>query len=151
MPRLRHNPLPWISANTDYGVNSGPDGTVKSSRRWITSSPLEWITFRTLQTPSAFIAYSLRARRAARCLQFLLNDELDRAANSRLQQPASLSLPSAPPISHHSVILQYPPASGCELWLNSPDLNAFLLFHLLLDTALPPFGRKCHPCVRYDV
>jgi hypothetical protein len=31
-------------------LQSGPNRIVKSSRRWIAFSPLEWITFRTLQT-----------------------------------------------------------------------------------------------------
>src|SRR5215831_11247090 len=70
-------------------------------------------------------------------LEFLLNDELDSAANSLPHQlfQRAFPLPSAPAIPLHSVILRYPPASGCELWLNSPDLDAFLLFHQLPDTA----------------
>ncbi|HLW69921.1 MAG TPA: hypothetical protein VKS22_04795, partial [Candidatus Binataceae bacterium] len=39
----------------------------------------------------------------------------------------------------HGVILRHPPPSGCELWLNSPDLDAFSLFHQLPDTTgVPP-------------
>ncbi|MGO9265360.1 MAG: hypothetical protein ACLQBA_10845, partial [Candidatus Binataceae bacterium] len=34
----------------------------------------------------------------------------------------------APAIRLHGVILRHPPPSGCELWLNSPDLDAFSLF-----------------------
>src|SRR5215469_9151460 len=87
--------------------------------------------------PGAFIADPLRARRADRYFQFLLNDELDCAPNSLPHQlfQRTFPLPSAPAIPLHSVILRYPPASGCELWLNSPDLDAFLLFHQLPDTA----------------
>ena len=36
----------WIESE----YQSRPDRIVKSSRRWITFSPLEWITFRALQT-----------------------------------------------------------------------------------------------------
>src|SRR5215469_3467737 len=98
--------------------------------------------------PGAFIADPLRARRADRYFQFLLNDELDSAPNSLPHQlfQRAFPLPFAPAIPLHSVILRCPPASGCELWLNSPDLDAFLLFHQLPDTAvtgdanLNPFG-----------
>ncbi|HLW69724.1 MAG TPA: hypothetical protein VKS22_03790, partial [Candidatus Binataceae bacterium] len=41
---------------------------------------------------------------------------------------------SIPAIAFHGVILRHPPPSGCELWLNSPDLDAFSLFHQLPDT-----------------
>src|SRR5215469_12205895 len=95
--------------------------------------------------PGAFIADPLRARRADRYFQFLLNDELDCAPNSLPHQlfQRTFPLPFAPAIPLHSVILRYPPASGCELWFNSPDLDAFLLFHQLPDTALA----RVTPCV----
>src|SRR5215469_6651983 len=80
--------------------------------------------------PGAFIADPLRARRADRYFQFLLNDELDSAPNSLPHQlfQRAFPLPFAPAIPLHSVILRYPPASGCELWFNSPDLDAFFTF-----------------------
>ncbi len=45
-------------------------------------------------------------------------------------------MPSTPAIALHSVILRHPPPSGRELWLNSPDLDAFFTF--------PPTSRHYH-------
>src|SRR5208282_2803326 len=46
----------------------------------------------------------------------------------------AFSLPPTPAIPLHGVILRHPPKSGRELWLNSPDLDAFSLFHQPRDT-----------------
>jgi hypothetical protein len=48
----------------------------------------------------------------------------------------AFSLPATPDIPLHSVILRHPPLSGSELWLNSPDLDAFSLFYQPSDTTL---------------
>src|SRR5208282_3066800 len=93
---------------------------------------------RTLAVPvsHALRANSLRARRAQRFFQFFLDDDLDGVPNplAQLLLERAFSLPSAPAIPLHSVILRHPPPSGRELWLNSPDLDAFSLFHQLPDT-----------------
>src|SRR5690606_35158788 len=39
-----------------------------------------------------------------------------------------------PAIAAHGVILRRPPASGRELWINSPENEAFFLFHQSTDT-----------------
>src|SRR5216684_81505 len=51
-----------------------------------------------------------------------------------LERPFSTH--QTPAIRLHGVILRHPPPSGCELWLNSPDLDAFSLF--------PPTSRHYH-------
>ena len=84
----------------------------------------------------AVFADPRRTRRAQRFRQFLLDNDLDRAPNPlphQLFQPA-FPLRRAPAIPLHSVIFRDPPSSGFELWLNSPDLDAFLLFHQPRDT-----------------
>src|SRR5208282_4325247 len=95
---------------------------------------------RTLAVPvsHALRANSLRARRAQRFFQFFLDDDLDGVPNplAQLLLERAFSLPSAPAIPLHSVILRHPPPSGRELWLNSPDLDAFSLFHQLPDTTV---------------
>jgi hypothetical protein len=98
----------------------------------------------TVPIPGALFAHSLRAGRTQSLLQFLFDDDLNGAANPLPQQlfQRSFSLPSAPAISLHSVILRHPPPSGYELWLNSPDLDAFSLFHQSPDTTHSQNGIK---------
>jgi len=48
-----------------------------------------------------------------------------------------LYLAITPAIPLHGVILRHPRKAGRELWLNSPDLDAFSLFHQLRDTTQP--------------
>ena len=43
-------------------------------------------------------------------------------------------MPPITAIAFHGVILRHPPPSGRELWLNSPDLDAFSFFYQLRDT-----------------
>src|SRR5512135_511659 len=97
--------------------------------------------------PGALLTNSRRTRRAQGFLQFLLDDDLDAAPNplsyQLFQRP--FSLPSAPAIPLHGVILRYPPPSGSELWLNSPDLDAFPLFHQLPDTTCSATPRPEQP------
>src|SRR5574340_92586 len=90
--------------------------------------------------PGALFTDSRRTGRTQRFIQFLLDDDLDAASNPLPHQffQRPFSLPSAPAIPLHGVILRHPPPSGCELWLNSPDLDAFSLFHQLPDTTLLP-------------
>src|SRR6266478_8751865 len=91
---------------------------------------------------AALRADSRRTRRTQRCRQFLLDDDLDDAAHPFPQQlfQQAFSPPWTLVIHLHSVILRHPPPSGRELWLNSPDLDAFSLFHQPPDTT--PSGRR---------
>src|ERR1700674_4790593 len=72
----------------------------------------------------------LRWCRAQRALQFLIDDGLDGGPNPLPHQllERAFSWPPAPAIRLHGVILRRPPPSGRELWLNSPDLDAFFIF-----------------------
>jgi hypothetical protein len=72
-----------------------------------------------VRAPAAAIAASSVSRRA-RILNKIVSEMLN------------------PPL--HSVILRHPPPSGRELWLTSPDLDAFSLFHQSPDTALVDGG-----------
>ena len=93
----------------------------------------------TVSIPGALFANSLGTRRTHPLLQLVLNGELDSAPNPLPHQlfQRTFPLPSAPAIPLHRVILRHPPPSGRELWLNSPDRDAFSLFHQLPDTAIP--------------
>jgi len=81
-------------------------------------------------------ADSLRARGAQRFFKFLLDDRLNRPANPLPHQllERAFSYPTTPAIPLLGVILRDPHIGGSELWLNSPDLDAFSLFHQLRDT-----------------
>src|SRR5271167_3954397 len=80
----------------------------------------------------------LRCDRAAtqRGHQFLIDDALDGGADPLPHQllERAFPLPPTTAIAFHGVILRHPPPSGRELWLNSPDLDAFSLFYQLRDT-----------------
>src|SRR6202035_4972539 len=79
---------------------------------------------------------SLRSCRTQRGHQFLIDDALDGGADPfphQLLEP-TFSLPPTTAIAFHGVILRHPPPSGRELWLNSPDLDAFSFFYQLRDT-----------------
>ena len=80
--------------------------------------------------------HAFRSGRTQRRLQFFIDDGLDGGPNPLPHQllERAFSLPPAPAIHLHGVILRHPPPSGRELWLNSPDLDAFSLFHQLRDT-----------------
>src|ERR1019366_1719164 len=82
---------------------------------------------------------SLRSCRTQRGHQFLLDDPLDGGADPLPHQLLERAFPLPPKtaIAFHGVILRHPPPSGRELWLNSPDLDAFSLFHQLRDTTAP--------------
>src|SRR5208282_4506342 len=88
--------------------------------------------------PNSNQADALRSRRAQRALQFLLDDGLDGGPNPLSHQllERAFPWPLTPAIAFHGVILRHPPPSGRELWLNSPDLDAFSLFHQLRDTTI---------------
>src|ERR1022692_1636464 len=79
---------------------------------------------------------SLPSCRAQRGHQFLLDDALDGATDPLPHQLLERAFPLPPKtaIAFHGVILRHPPPSGRELWLNSPDLDAFSLFYQLRDT-----------------
>jgi hypothetical protein len=81
-------------------------------------------------------ANSLRSGSAQRRFQLLIDDGLDGRLNPLPHQllERSFPLPSTPATALHGVILRHAPPSGRELWLNSPDHDAFSLFHQLRDT-----------------
>ncbi len=86
--------------------------------------------------PSSNQTDSLRSCRAQRGLPFLIDEALDGGPDPLPHQllERAFLLPLTPAIAFHGVILRHPPPSGRQLWLNSPDLDAFSLFHQLRDT-----------------
>src|SRR5437879_13481199 len=87
---------------------------------------------------------SLRSCRTQRGHQFLIDDALDGGADPFPHQllERTFSLPPTTAIAFHGVILRHPPPSGRELWLNSPDLDAFSFFYQLRDTTVCLTGLK---------
>src|SRR5262249_42089809 len=88
--------------------------------------------------------HTLRVRRAQRGLELLLDELLDRLPDSlpppllhRVRShPRRFFVPPNPAIASHGVIPRPPLPGGCELWINSPENDAFSLFHQ--HETLPP-------------
>src|SRR5271168_5185815 len=103
-----------------------------------------------MSIPDSNRTAALRSCRTQRGHQFLIDDPLDGAADPLPHQllERAFPLPPATAIAFHGVILRHPPPSGRELWLNSPDLDAFSLFYQLRDTT--DLERQCQylrkPC-----
>src|SRR5262249_7286517 len=74
-------------------------------------------------------------RRAARLSRGFAPASL--ARSSPLQTPPLFRSPQ-PCYRSHCVILQPPLPGGCELWINSPENDAFSLFHQLREHYLLP-------------
>src|SRR6266481_3005898 len=90
----------------------------------------------TMPIPDSNRTASLRSCHTQRGHQFLIDDALDGGADPFPHQllERTFSLPPTTAIAFHGVILRHPPPSGRELWLNSPDLDAFSFFYQLRDT-----------------
>ena len=97
--------------------------------------------------PNSNRTAALRSCRAQRGHQFLLDDALDGGTDPLPHQllERAFPLPLKTAIAFHGVILRHPPPSGRDLWLNSPDLDAFSLFHQLRDTTA---DRRLRPVAR---